>query len=196
MIKVTYRNNCSFSFIELFVVIAIVLIVFTFSVPRLSFVNRFLVRNEVDKLFTLFSFLQQRAIASNQEQEIVFNTKNRMYSYNLKNSDISKNKKDKKNIFNNTCICKLPKVVKFGFLQDAKGPPSSPSKKITKAVTFKKINENEFRAVFYTDGKVQAGTVYFVDRGQNFMMALTCPISQVSFIRKYKYDKSRWVYLK
>ena len=93
-------------------------------------------------------------------------------------------------------LLKLPEVIKFGFLLGAKGPPSSPSTPINSGITFKKVEDNVYKALFYADGKIQAGTVYLIDKDQQFMMALTCPISQVSCIRKYRCDSGKWICLK
>jgi hypothetical protein len=93
-------------------------------------------------------------------------------------------------------FCKLPDAVRFGFIPGVSGPPSSPGKPITNPITFKDFGQGKYKVILFVDGKIQPGTVYFVDKNRNFMMALTCPISQVSFIRKYNYDKGKWVCLK
>jgi hypothetical protein len=181
----------AFSIFELILVLAIMILVFSVSVPKKSFINRFLLENEVDKLFTVFSFLQQRAIASNQEQEITFDLVQNTYFYDLADTSKQDLKMSAKPVF-----CKLPEAVKFGFLQGTNGPPSSPGRPITCPITFKQVGQGKFKVAFFTDGKIQPGTAYFIDKNHNFMMALTCPISQVSFIRKYKYDKNKWICLK
>lgn len=198
-------KNGGFSLFEIILVISILFIIISFSTPKLSFVNKFLVKNEVDRLFTVFSFLQQRAISSNQDVTLIFDLKEKTYSYN---SDFHKNKNKKgldprsqsgmtmkKGSRLEHVKYTLPDVVDFGFLQNVKGPPSCPGKKIQKCITFKKINENQFEATFFANGKISPGSIYFVDRGRNFLMSLTSPISQVSFIRKYKYEKGLWVCL-
>ena len=168
----------AFSIIELFVVIAAIAILFAVTVPRFSFVNRFVLQNEVDKLFTVFSFLQQKAIATNQEQEIIFNLTDNSYLHNLKDGK--------------EAVCyKLPEVVKFGFLEGVKGPPSSPTKLIKNVVTFKGN-----KVIFFNDGKIQPGTVYLIDKDEKNMMSVTCPVSQVSCIRKYKHEGKKWICLK
>ena len=164
----------AFSIIELLVCFAIIFVLLTISVPKFMFFNKFILTSQTDKLFATFSYLQQKAIASNQEQKLTFNLKNNTYSHDNKSY-------------------KLPEVVRFGCLPGAKGPPSSPSKEIKKSITFAKLSESQFCMSFYVDGKVSPGTAYLIDKDQKFMMALTCPISQVSCIRKYKYDDGRWV---
>ena len=188
-------KKSSFSLIELLLTLAIVVIVFTITIPRLSFFNRFILDNEVDKLFTVFSYLQQKAIATNQPQEVFFDLKENSYSYNLKDNNQSTICHPEL-VSGSTPSCKLPEVIKFGFLSGTKGPPSSPSSPISSAVTFKNVGDNLYKALFYADGKIQPGTVYLVDKDQKFMMALTCPISQVSCIRKYRYDSGKWICLR
>ena len=93
----------SFSLIEILVVLGVISFVLLISVPRLSIFNKVILKNELEKLFTTFSFLQQRAIASNIEQKIIFDLDQNTYSYNLHKH-------------------RLPGSVKFGFLQGTKGP--------------------------------------------------------------------------
>lgn len=204
--KKLHRKRVAFSIIELMLVLCIMVLLFSISIPKMSFVNRFLVENEVDKMFTAFSFLQQRAIASNQEQEIIFDPAQNSYFYDLGGGSYGSIPRLSSGLPRTVgydlktepkfVTCKLPDAVKFGFLQGANGPPSSPGKPILSPITFKDIGSGMFKITFYTDGKVQPGTVYFIDKNKNFMMALTCPISQVSFIRKYKYNQGKWVCLK
>ena len=81
----------------------------------------------------------------------------------------------------------------FDFKQGVFGPPSTPIKPIKNRITFKKNKQGEFFVEFYSNGKVDSGTTYFVDKNHKNMFALTCPISQVSYIRKYQYLKNKWV---
>ncbi|MFA5075323.1 MAG: hypothetical protein WC436_04440 [Candidatus Babeliales bacterium] len=167
----------SFSIIEFIVCFSIILILLVISVPKFFMFNKFILINQADKLFSTFSFLQQKAIASNLTQNLKLNLKENSYCYDNK-------------------IFKLVDNVKFGFLSGVKGPPSNPIKNIDSAISFEKINDFEYNVIFYSDGKIKPGTLYLVDKDHKFMAALTCPISQVSFIRKYKYDNNKWICLK
>ena len=73
----------------------------------------------------------------------------------------------------------------FGVLPDIYGPPSSPQKLVTQAVTFvdKKI-------VAHPDGTLQSGTLYITDSQQQY--ALTTPVSAFSYIRVYRYRDNAW----
>jgi len=128
-----------------------------------------LVDNEVENLFTTISYLRQKAIASNCIYELLFTTTANRYSYKQNNKIITH---------------QLARQVLFGYLAQTKGPPSSPKNLLTKPVSF--YNN---KVVFYPNGKISPGSVYLIDRKKKVMKALTCPISQVSFIRKYRYHK-------
>ncbi|MCF7799796.1 hypothetical protein K9L05_02515 [Candidatus Babeliales bacterium] len=167
----------SFSIIEFIVCFSIILILLVISVPKFFLFNKFILTSQADKLFSTFSFLQQKAISSNLTQNLKLNLKENSYSYDNK-------------------IFKLVDNVKFGFLQNVNGPPSTPTKKIDCAISFEKMNDHEYKVTFYPDGKIKPGTLYLIDKDYKFMAALTCPVSQVSFIRKYKYDNNKWICVK
>jgi len=167
----------AFSIIELLITLALVAIVVTFTIPRTTFVARFLVQAEINKLYAVFSYLQQWAIAGNELQELSFDLKNNTYQF--------------KTFQGGTTTQKLPKSVRFGFLPGVKGPPSNPGKPIEIAATFP-IQTDRPIVNFMTNGKITPGTVYVVDGGGRCLGALTCPISQVSYIRRYTYDKQQW----
>lgn len=165
-----------FSLIELLVVISLFIFIITITYPRLSFINNQLLTAEIEKLYTTFSFLQQKAIASNEKQELIFTTTNNSYTYKYAGKS-----------FTHT----FPNQIKFGYLKNSNGPPSSPSKLITQAITFRSKN-NLNKANFFSNGKISPGTAYLIDKEEKFMKALTCPISQVSYIRKYFYQDYKW----
>ncbi|MFC1894615.1 Tfp pilus assembly protein FimT/FimU [Candidatus Dependentiae bacterium] len=166
-----------FSLLELIIVVAAIVILFTLTIPKMSFLNNFLLKNEVDRLYCTFSFLQQRAIASNSEQKLFFDMNKNTYFFIDKNN--------KKNIVH------LPKMLRFGFLYNSYGPPSNPIKIIDKAITFNKGKKNSIS--FFSNGRIQSGTAYIVDKNKNFMCAITTGVSQKSFIRKYFYQNGKWI---
>ena len=157
-----------FSLIELCITIALFALIITITFPSIWFLKSQQVISEVDKLFSVFSYLQQAAIASNKDFVLQFDKQNNFYS------------------FENTKI-QLSKHIKFAIKEGVKGPPSSPVKTLSNPITF--IKEE---VVFYADGKMQPGTVYLTDSKKHYLYAITIPISQVSLIRKYKYT-NRWV---
>lgn len=175
MKKANYKG---FSLIEILFVISIFFILVSTSFSRLSFLNRFVVKSEVDNLFNTFSFLRQKAISSNCEQRLFFDLQNNSYFYFLNNKKVNHS---------------LANPVKFDFLPLSLGPPSAPIKPIKSAITFKKDKNGLYGVIFYSNGQMDTGTVYFVDKNYKSMFALTSPISQVCYIRKYRHQKNRWI---
>ena len=166
----------SFSLVELLAVVFVMIILLSFTTQKFLFFNKFILKNEVDRIFTLFSYLQQKAITSNTQQEIIFNLQNDSYLMNLQSKEN-----------------KLASVVRFGFLPNSYGPPSDPKKTIKDAITFKKIEDNKFKVTFCSDGKIETGSIYFVDKDYKYMLAITIPVSNVSYIRKYEYKNGKWL---
>lgn len=76
----------------------------------------------------------------------------------------------------------------LGVLPNTLGPPSNPKSNVGKPHTFK-----DGHITFYPDGIISPGTVYL--KSKYNMYAITCPISQISHIRKYKYANQKWVKL-
>jgi len=80
---------------------------------------------------------------------------------------------------------KLLSGVQFGFIQGAKGPPAHPVSILSKPITF--LEES---ITFHPDGIMQAGTIYLVNAHKTRMYAISNAVSQVSHVRKYRYDGS------
>lgn len=159
-----------FSLLECGIVLALLVLVLTLHVVQIPFLNRYIVRSEIEKMYAVCKYLQQYAMINRQQQELIFDiTKNEYYFHEKKE--------------------RLPKQVVFGFLSGAKGPPSSALSSIVKPITF-----DHQRIIFYPDGIVQAGTVYLVDCDKQFMYALSNGVAQISYLRKYKYDGT-WLLL-
>ncbi len=151
-----------FTLIELMVVIALFAFITTLAMANISFLNRFIARTELDHLYMACRYMQHKACATHQEQTITFNLGNNSYSF-----------AGHKHV--------LPVQIKFGVLPDSKGPPSAPRRAINKPITFKNNT-----VVCYPTGIIAAGTAYLTDNKQ-CMYALSCPVSSVSYIRKYRY---------
>jgi hypothetical protein len=167
----------SFSLIELLITLGLVMIIVAFTIPRTTFFARILVHVEINKLYALFSYLQQRAFASNEEQEVSFNLSSHTYQF--------------KTVQGAVATYHLLGCVQFGACDHVKGPPSAPTRPIDKAATFP-LRNNVSTVVFLPNGKITPGTVYLIDGEKRYLGALTCPISQVSYIRRYTHDGQRW----
>lgn len=170
-------ENKAFSLFELLITIAAFVLLITFIVPKFSSIDKFILQNEVDKLFSTFSYLQQKAIATNIEQVLYFDSNKKTYEYSK-------------------VEYKLSEKIDFGILPGVLGPPAKPRKIIKEPILFEKISNNLFRVVFYPDGNMSSGSVFFIDSKKKYLMSLNCPVSPFSCIRKYKYENSRWVLLK
>lgn len=167
------KSNTSFSLIELLVVLAAFSIVLFIGLPSFAFFERTILKQEVHKLFIAFSYLQQKALAANKKQTLSFDCVKQMYHY--------------ASLTGKTCTCRLPNTIIFGFLSGAKGPPSSPTKIINKSITFASNH-----VTFYPNATISPGTIYLITKKRSVMMALTSPISQVSYIRMYRYESNQW----
>lgn len=82
---------------------------------------------------------------------------------------------------------KLTDGVLFGFLRNSKGPPSDPKYLINKPITFK-----DNKIMFYKDGTISSGIIYLIDKNYNVMYALTSGVSDISYLRRYKYNLNNW----
>lgn len=163
MSHITKRKE-AFSFIELLIVISMFTTIVTLFSINLSFFDRLFVHVEADKLLATCRRLQYQAQATNQQQEIRFDTPHKSYTYE-------------------TTTNHLTRSVSFGFFNNVKGPPSKPSTPITNPVTFV-----QNRIVFTPDGIIQPGSVYLISNDKQVMYALCSPVSYVSFLRLYRYD--------
>lgn len=160
------KAKCGSLLIELLIAIAIIALLATIAFPSFNFLNKQLLSVEIDKLYSVITSIQRSAMLNDKKLKLKFGE-------NLYTFDGQKHK--------------LPKNIKFGFKPNVKGPPSAPNKIINSAITFanKKI-------VFQPDGKITSGTAYLIDEANKFMYAVTIPVSEVSFIRKYRLNNSRW----
>jgi len=163
------RAKTGFSLIELTVVLALVAILVTLVMAGTRAYSRFLVRAEIEKLYMVCSYVKQVAQTTGQPQAISFNPQQASYNYENAQEKLA------------------PQVV-FGAVPGAKGPPSAPRNPISRAITFP---NNQI--IFHPTGIMQAGTVYISSRDSDLQdlcntHALSCAVSQVSFLRRYVYD--------
>jgi len=160
------QGTRGFSLMELLVVISLLVIAITVLVINVSFVDRLMARTEAEKLFLVCRALQQEALSCNEQKILTFDEPNQTYRYG-------------------TTTEKLNRSVRFGIIQSVKGPPASPTRELTKAITF--VGN---RIVFSPDGIIQSGSVYLISKDKQSLYALSSPVSQVSFLRVYHYDRS------
>ena len=167
----------SHTLIELLITISLIMVLAVFTLPKTTFSTRTQVLNEINKLFAIFSYLQQRALATNSIQEFSINQEKNIYFFTINN------KKE--------CVQSLSKQIIFGVKKGIHGPPTKPIHVITKPITFPS-SHNLYKVTFTPKGKITPGTLYLSDKNYQYQGALTCPISQVSYVRRYLYENNQW----
>ena len=160
------RAQKGFSLIETMVVLVIVAIVVSLVSFNISYLGFAQAQHELSLLHARMHALQQIAVASGAIQSMDFSLAEQGYIW-------------EGNFY------KLPKKLRFGIKDNIKGPPSHPREAITSPITF-----SESRVLFHPDGIIKPGTVYLLDH-RNQLYALSCGVSHVSFLRKYRYD-GKW----
>lgn len=157
-----------FTLIEIVIVLGLISLLSVVGFVDLGLLDRQRIRIELEKLETICRYLQQKAMTNNNTEHLVFDVKNKSYSFE-----------------NTTQI--LPFPVQFGNVPGALGPPSSPSHAISSPVTF-----TNNRIEFLPSGIIQSGTVYLTDNQKRYSYALSSPINDVSYLRTYVYASKSW----
>ncbi len=158
--------------IELLVVLSIIAVLISIAIPSVLFLKQHTLSSELDKLQIVCQYLQKKALSTGSKEYLNFNMTEHTYFYNNHSQ-------------------KLASGVYFGIISGINGPPAHPIGPIIAPITFPKQ-----RITFYPNGSISAGTVYLINQDQHSFYALTIPVSQVSFIRKYKLQAGTWLYLK
>lgn len=47
--------------------------------------------------------------------------------------------------------------------------------------------------IFYPDGKIKPGTLYLTDTQHKWWYALTCQVGEISYLRRYRQEGTKWV---
>jgi type II secretory pathway pseudopilin PulG len=165
----------AFTLIELLIVATIIMFLCVIGIPTITTDNEYFLQQELEKITIVIHSLQQTAIVSQIPQTIAIEPAANHYSF-IKNAQ--------------KVAFSLHPALSFGFLPTY-GPPADPVGPITHIATFP-----EEKGVFYikilSNGKISPGAVYIVDKQQKSMGALTCGVSQVSYIRRYVYKTNQW----
>lgn len=167
-----HKNKPGTNLIELLIVFAILALLTAIIVPSISFLKQQAIANELDRLQTICIFLQKQAIYTGKKKILTFNANEGTYFYNQQRIELADN-------------------VMFGVMDGVMGPPANPEGPITSPISF----PNQ-KIIFYPNGTISAGTAYLTNRQKTAVYALTIAVSQVAFIRKYRYQNQQWVYLK
>ncbi len=162
------RNKRAFTLIELMIVISIVAIIAFLTSSYSRYLNRLIVRAELEHLHSVCFYVQRRALVTNTIHTLELDSSKHMYRIGEKEYY-------------------LPAHVQFGVVNGAKGPPSSPHHLITNAISFK-----DSTITFHPDGVIKPGVVYITDSSRACGYALSSSVSLVSYLRKYQYTTNGW----
>ncbi len=121
------------------------------------------VRAELDRLYTVFLYLQRRAVLEKKEHYLIFNPDHHSYR-----ADRSHH---------------LTQGVLFGTKKESRGPPSNPVSLLKEPITWPNS-----QVTFFPDGTIAAGAVYLTDTRGTCLYALTCDAAASTYIRRYRWD--------
>ena len=166
----------AFTLLEMLVVIAIVIILCTITIHSFGDDDTTLMLQELEKIEVILRYLQQRAMATQHVQSLVITTTDHAYRYGSVRQT-------------------LPPRICFGYIATAYGPPGAPTAPLSQVATFPAVNPTTFILKIFPNGKMSSGTLYMRNYRGTRLGALTCTVSQVSYLRKYKYDSGQWTLL-
>lgn len=159
-----------FTLLEMVVVLALITIGALLTIPIFRIFDQLMVRTEVDVIYLAIKSLEQKAVTSGNQQELIFDEKNNSYTAE-------------------GVVYHLHSPAIFGIVEKVAGPPSKPQKIITKPINFP-----DNKLIIFSDGVIQAGTIYITDKEKKYFYALTCPVSDISYLRRYVYN-GHWTLL-
>lgn len=154
----------AFALFELVIVIAIIIFLTSLTLNFIIISDSTFVKLELEKIYSYCLYLQKQAQIKQEIQYL--NIGQNFYKISDK-------------------IIKLDPRVKFDIINGVKGPPSWPSSYLSNSNTFKNSV-----ICFYPDGIISSGTIYLTDKNNKKLYALSSSIGQVSYLRKYKFDKN------
>lgn len=165
------RKKQGFTLIELMVVVTLCALIAHVTITYFYTFDSCIVRSELMYLRMFCQKIRYDAISTGQEQIVTIDPL--VHSYYSPYY---------KHVF--------PPAVRFGVMDNALGPPSSPQQPINSLCTF---NNNKIH--FYADGTISSGIIYIVDRNKKVGYALSNGVGAVSYLRLYRYDKKKWICL-
>lgn len=157
-------HKSGFTLIELMIVVSLCCLSVAVVFNARALFHETSIRAEQDLLYATCLYLQQSAMATNQEQTLSLLEGG--YSFEDEHRSLHPD-------------------VRFGVRPGVKGPPSAPKKELKKPITFK----NQC-ITFHPDGIIDAGTLYLTDKNHEHQYALSSGVGVVSHLRRYRYDSS------
>lgn len=135
-----------------------------------SYVDRSSVVLELDRLYTVLKFIQQKALLDQKSYSVTFDLEEGSYTADR--------------------VWYLRAGVCIGFPKSflgctIEGPPSKPTKKLIDGCTWPNNT-----LVVHATGVMGAGALYLTDRIGSCLYALTVDASEVTALRRYYYDTS------
>ena len=161
------KIQSGFLLLERIVVVGLFAVIFGIGMINVHFLDQALVRTELDKLYAVCLYLQHNARVENKSYTLYFDANQKTYTCDSQRWN-------------------LPSQIIFGTLEGTKGPPSSPHNSVKNPITFKKSC-----ITFSPQGIIQPGTIYLTDSRRCYGYALSCSVSDYSYIRRYRYD-TQW----
>lgn len=152
-----------FSLIEMMVVITLIALVVVMVRINSNFLSSYIIRAQIEQLFSTCHRARQSALAYNRTECIEFDLHANTYRWA-------------------GSVRQLPRGIRFGYLPATKGPPANPTTLLHKPITFAGDH-----ITCYPDGIIQSGTVYLVDDNATMMYAISNAVSAVSYLRIYAY---------
>jgi type II secretory pathway pseudopilin PulG len=166
----------AFTILEMVLVLTLVTILCTISLPVFLDYDRQMVVQELEKIEVTLRYLQQRAMVTQRVQSLTLTATANSYRYNATHYV-------------------MPQRICYGYLPSAYGPPGDPTAPIVSVATFPSFSPGIYSIKIFPNGKISSGALYMCTINKRRMGALTCTVSQVSYLRKYLYESNQWVLL-
>jgi hypothetical protein len=158
------------------IVVSMVMVICSMGIPILLDQDRLMLEHELEKIEVIMHTLQQRAMLTQQPQVLLLNQAHNSFAYDGKKPYT------------------LDRHLMFGVNPSVYGPPGNPTGPITQVITFPVMGDG-YGIKIFPNGNISAGTLYMCNKKRTMMGALTCTVSQVSYIRRYVYRSGHWFLL-
>jgi len=163
------KSRPGFSLIELTIILALVSLIACLTLPLLTFFNRFALLAQAEKIVSMVTYVQHKAIIEHETHTLTLDTAHARYMDD-KFTEI------------------LNPPIQFGIKPNTYGPPSKPTTLLTRPSTF--AND---QILFYPNGTISSGTVYLTDTSKAFMYAISIGVAQMPYVRLYRHAGNTWM---
>lgn len=153
-----------FTLIELMVTTSLLAIIVAISFQIAASFDAWLVRMELERFYSSCIALQRSAMRKNKIEELVLAYDRSSYSTQQEQR-------------------KFPGSVAYGLPDHISPLSSSHQHEIKKYTTF-----SGEKIMFYPNGTISAGVLYFKDRNSRVAYAISSGVGAISFLRRYRYD--------